>query len=491
MIKKEYQESCLNWEEDCEYYKEIIQDLKESINLLLNEYLKPKETKISFTKFYNKITDLRKEKCSLKKAYLIEKHKFYSLSKAIDSLSKSLEHYKKDCNKSEKGMLFKSNTQLKQTINDLTEEIESLSLENQQLIEDLEARDFYAQYNKVKEELDRLKQEQEILIDIRFEDCQTVKKVNIPTLSVPLIKEPITDISAVDGKNDVLLDDVNTIKMPLSSRKPNIEGNFLSKDKAIPLTKIDIMETRGLYTIYPNRSQASSSCGRKKKSVKITQKNIQDDTEEIIRESLLDIQFNLDKESQDPALVNSKTMAHQYRNAYSPSLKIKELNDSYGALTKPSVRKNFMKANLGNKPKTQTKKNLKKMKRSVEVPAQRFKSHTYNNFEEDKEQDSSQNKISYTKNSTSKDSSRKLSKIKERRKDSYRAYAKAFKNKRAVKGAKNTNKHKKATNWSPRKGNYKPTHNRNKSNKEVLSSLSDLEYDQVVIEEDYTLRHKK
>lgn len=48
--------------------------------------------------------------------------------------------------------------------------------------------------------------------------------------------------------------------------------DYLSKDKVIPITKIDILESRGLHTVYPSRSQASSSCGRKKKSVKIIQK---------------------------------------------------------------------------------------------------------------------------------------------------------------------------------------------------------------------------
>ena len=86
---------------------------------------------------------MKQEKYSLKKEFLLQKHRFYSLSKAIDLTIESVSEFKKELYKSKKGELLNSKIQLEQTICHLTEEIENLSLKNQQLVEDLKSKQFF------------------------------------------------------------------------------------------------------------------------------------------------------------------------------------------------------------------------------------------------------------------------------------------------------------------------------------------------------------
>ena len=58
--------SIYRWNEDKRYHQFLIEDLKESIQIVLNQCLDPKSTKTQFSKYYEKLTKLRREQYQLK-----------------------------------------------------------------------------------------------------------------------------------------------------------------------------------------------------------------------------------------------------------------------------------------------------------------------------------------------------------------------------------------------------------------------------------------
>lgn len=54
------------------YYEALVEDLKESISILLNNYIKSKSITSQYSKFHDKILKLRKEKYELKKAIIMQ-----------------------------------------------------------------------------------------------------------------------------------------------------------------------------------------------------------------------------------------------------------------------------------------------------------------------------------------------------------------------------------------------------------------------------------
>lgn len=59
-------EMLMKYSEEKKYYQFLIEDLKESIQILLNECLNPKSAKLQFSKYYEKLSQLRKEQYQLK-----------------------------------------------------------------------------------------------------------------------------------------------------------------------------------------------------------------------------------------------------------------------------------------------------------------------------------------------------------------------------------------------------------------------------------------
>ena len=104
---------------------------------------------------------------------------------------------KMELKKSEKGKILEHKLQLEQTVSHLSEEIENLSLKNQQLIEDLKSATFWTKYQEVLEELNQLKQEQEILVDFKYDDLKFMKKKDVPTLAIEKIQKPVVDATTL------------------------------------------------------------------------------------------------------------------------------------------------------------------------------------------------------------------------------------------------------------------------------------------------------
>jgi len=92
-------------------------------------------------------------------------------------------------------MTLISKKQLEHTIHNLTEEIERLSISNQQLIEDLKTRNFFDKYNDSMLKLNKLRNHQQMLIDNKFESFQVTKARPVPSLSMSNITRTFGDNS--------------------------------------------------------------------------------------------------------------------------------------------------------------------------------------------------------------------------------------------------------------------------------------------------------
>ncbi|CAI2364812.1 unnamed protein product [Moneuplotes crassus] len=154
--------------EEREYYSYLIEDLKESISILLSEYLQDKKRQNQFNKYFEKLSALKRENYSYKKDIILQKRKFFLLAEAVEKTMKNVEGCNQDLRMSDKGEIYLAKVQMERTIKDLSEEIEKLSETNFRLIHDLSRREFFEKYHETLQELNQCRIEQEALIDFCF-----------------------------------------------------------------------------------------------------------------------------------------------------------------------------------------------------------------------------------------------------------------------------------------------------------------------------------
>ena len=106
---------------------------------------------------------------NLNKSLILQKQRFFLLAEAVENTMDTVEHMNQDMKKSDIGALYLSKMQLWKTVEDLSIEIEQLSIKNKSLLEDLKTRSFYNKYLEVLDELNQLKQDQETLVDYWYE----------------------------------------------------------------------------------------------------------------------------------------------------------------------------------------------------------------------------------------------------------------------------------------------------------------------------------
>ena len=63
----------IQWEEEKKYYQCLVEDLKQSIHILIDDFLGASNAKAQFTKYYEKLASLRREQYLLKKDLVLEK----------------------------------------------------------------------------------------------------------------------------------------------------------------------------------------------------------------------------------------------------------------------------------------------------------------------------------------------------------------------------------------------------------------------------------
>ena len=77
-----------------EYYKCLVEDLKDSISILLKDYIKSRSVSLHLCKYLEKISSLRKEKYELKISFILQNNKIGLIYENINESLKMIENYK-------------------------------------------------------------------------------------------------------------------------------------------------------------------------------------------------------------------------------------------------------------------------------------------------------------------------------------------------------------------------------------------------------------
>lgn len=158
---------------------------------------------------------------------MLEKFKFEDITEAISTTMKNTEQANEDLRMSDKGELFLANLQLQRTVKDLANEIEILSLKNEQLIDDLKHRTFFIKYQNVLDELNQLKLEHEAIIDYKIKQMNEKFQSSVPMTS-SYKQRSFSKSPTIDTGIQSTTFDINTVspsKVPEKPPKPQYIKN--------------------------------------------------------------------------------------------------------------------------------------------------------------------------------------------------------------------------------------------------------------------------
>lgn len=154
------------------YYRALIEDLKESIQILLNDYIRSKPVTLNYNRHHEKVAKLRREKHELKKALLVQKINFSSLSEYVNDSMNKMKVFTSELKCSDTGRLIAEKMQLEKTVKDLTQEVETLSITNTKLLEDLRTQAFFDKYHQTLQQLTKLQADHEKLINFKAKEVE-------------------------------------------------------------------------------------------------------------------------------------------------------------------------------------------------------------------------------------------------------------------------------------------------------------------------------
>lgn len=124
------------------------------------------------------VEKLRLEKFYLKKELAYERKRYNDLKNAFIELRKETKDKEIDYNETDKLQLVEDKISLQNTVCTLTDEIESLSVKNEEFLQRLKINDFYYEYEKVWEELKNLKDAHALLINMIKDDEIQINATN-------------------------------------------------------------------------------------------------------------------------------------------------------------------------------------------------------------------------------------------------------------------------------------------------------------------------
>ena len=170
------------------------------------------------------IEKLRLEKFYLKKEIAYEHKRYDDLKNAFIELRQETKDKHLDYHEKDKLELVEDKLALQSTISTLTNEIESLSVKNEQFLTDLQSKEFYSDYQRVSEELKNLKEAHALLINMFKEDGNNISR----------------DINLGQDESK----DASFIADMLYGNKSNV-SSINPKSKVGPLQEIEVPQNTG------------------------------------------------------------------------------------------------------------------------------------------------------------------------------------------------------------------------------------------------------
>lgn len=178
------------------------------------------------------------EKFYLKKELAYERKRYNDLKSAFIELRKETKDKELDYLEKDKLQLVDEKIAMQNTITTLTDEIEALSVKNEEFLASLRHQDFYNEYQNVHEELKNLKDAHALLINmIKDEEIQ----VNSVSVSRGTKSGEIEDSKDVSFISDLFV-----------QNKPPVGCSINTKSRVGPLQEIDPNKGRnaGLSSIF-------------------------------------------------------------------------------------------------------------------------------------------------------------------------------------------------------------------------------------------------
>lgn len=136
----------------------------------------------------------------MKKEIAYERKRYNDLKSAFIELRREAKDKEMDYKDRSKQQLIDEKMAMQNTIVTLTDEIEALSVKNEEFLESLSKKEFYKEYRKTKEELNTLKDAHAILINmIRDEELHIQTKPSCKDSAENQSRDLIKDTSAILG----------------------------------------------------------------------------------------------------------------------------------------------------------------------------------------------------------------------------------------------------------------------------------------------------
>lgn len=170
------------------------------------------------------IEKLRLEKFYLKREIAYERKRYNDLKNAFIELRRETQDKEMDYRDKNKQQLVEEKLALQTTIGTLTDEIEALSVKNEEFLSSLKNKDFYQEFQHTKEELKNLKNAHAILINmIKDEELQVQTTVNTREAKLGESADLIKDTSFILGTDLSKVTQKSSKKniMPLQEIIPN------------------------------------------------------------------------------------------------------------------------------------------------------------------------------------------------------------------------------------------------------------------------------
>ncbi|CAI2377518.1 unnamed protein product [Moneuplotes crassus] len=203
------------------------------------------------------IEKLRLEKFYLKKMLTTEKKRYNDLKSAFIELRQAAKDKEIEYKDLSKQQLVEDKLSLQNTIMNLSTEIESLSVKNEEFLSILTTKDFYKEYQESQEELKNLREAHTILINlIKDQEITVQNMINIKELNFEESNDLLKDTSTILGY------DVSHMNRTLTSQRS-------------PLSEIDMNKGResSISSLFSCNAIGTLLHGQKMREVEMNMKN--------------------------------------------------------------------------------------------------------------------------------------------------------------------------------------------------------------------------
>ena len=180
------------WNKWAKRYQQLEQKLDELTFISTNESYDNKDNDNGSVQCFKNRIDTWKLKMSL----VIQQKNFLSISDYFKEIVTKVDDYENSLKQSSKGSLLIQNTQLQKTVRDLSKEVESLSITNSNLLDELKTHSFFDKYYEALKSLSKVQEQHESLLNLKIHQLSTSESATRPHSSLSLCTARPLDLTS-------------------------------------------------------------------------------------------------------------------------------------------------------------------------------------------------------------------------------------------------------------------------------------------------------